>query len=581
MDAQNDDTLVNRRTPVVETLSQLRLNELLTQVQERVAQIVDVRDRMDRLIEAMLVVTAGLDLDETLRSIVHAAIELVDAQYGALGVRETGKPGNELAEFVYEGIDDRTRVLIGDLPRGHGVLGLLFQQPKPIRLTNLSDHPSSVGFPAHHPPMRTFLGVPVQVRDEVFGNLYLTEKAGGQEFTEDDEIVVQALAAAAGIAIANARLYEQSRTRQQWLEATRDVATELLAGGEPNEVLELVTGRALALTGSACTFVALPEDPDVPSEEVTELVVVAAAGIDADVITGRRLAVEGSQFGSAYRTGQTVAVEKLPDGVFADARTQFGPALTLPLRARNTVIGVLTTLRPVDAHPLDAEAQAMMAAIADQAALALQLSDTQRRIRELDIVSDRDRIARGLHDHVVQRLFAVGLSLQATLQRARSPEVKSRLMETVDDVQAIVQDIRHSIFDLQSNNIADSSKYRKHLHGIIVDMTADSGLRTTVRLAGPVTVLAPPLSDDVEAVLREAVSNVVRHARATMVAVELRVGDHVTIEVADDGIGIADDVTRRSGLANLAVRAEQAGGTFQIGARPAGGTVLRWSVPLP
>ncbi|MGV9616410.1 GAF domain-containing protein [Nocardia xishanensis] len=581
MDAHNDDTLVNRRTPVAETLSQLRLNELLTQVQERIAQIVDVRDRMDRLIEAMLVVTAGLDLDETLRSIVHAAIELVDAQYGALGVRETSKPGNELAEFVYEGIDDRTRVLIGDLPRGHGVLGLLFQQPKPIRLTNLSEHSSSVGFPAHHPPMRTFLGVPVQVRDEVFGNLYLTEKADGQEFTEDDEIVVQALAAAAGIAIANARLYEQSRTRQQWLEATRDVATELLAGGEPNEVLELVTGRALALTGSACTFVALPEDPDVPSEEVTELVVVAAAGIDADVITGRRLAVEGSQFGSAYRTGQTVAVEKLPDSMFSEARTQFGPALTLPLRARNTVIGVLTTLRPAEAHPLDAEAQAMMAAIADQAALALQLSDTQRRIRELDIVSDRDRIARGLHDHVIQRLFAVGLSLQATLQRARSPEVKSRLMETVDDVQAIVQDIRHSIFDLQSNNIADSSKYRKHLHGIIVEMTADSGLRTTVRLAGPVTVLAPPLSDDVEAVLREAVSNVVRHAGATMVAVELRVGDHVTIEVADDGIGIADDVTRRSGLANLAVRAEQAGGTFQIGPRPAGGTVLRWSVPLP
>src|SRR5690606_32337858 len=158
------------------------------------------------------------------------------------------KSSTKLAEFVYEGIDDRTRVLIGDLPQGHGVLGLLFEQPRPIRLANLSEHPSSVGFPPHHPPMRTFLGVPVQVRDEIFGNLYLTEKANGQEFTEDDEVVVQALAAAAGTAIANARLYEESQVRQQWLEATQDVASEVLAGGTPPDVHQLITERALALT---------------------------------------------------------------------------------------------------------------------------------------------------------------------------------------------------------------------------------------------------------------------------------------------------------------------------------------------
>jgi signal transduction histidine kinase len=237
-------------------------------------------------------------------------------------------------------------------------------------------------------------------------------------------------------------------------------------------------------------------------------------------------------------------------------------------------------MQPAGAQPLDVAAQSMMAAIADQAAVALQLADTQRRVRELDVLSDRDRIARGLHDHVIQRLFAVGLSLQGTAQRARVPEIKARLTETIDDVQSIVQDIRHSIFDLQSNTSADSSKYRKHLHGIIVDMTADSGLRTIIRLAGPVTVLAPPLSDDVEAVLREAVSNVVRHASAKMVSVELKIRDDVTIEVIDDGIGISEDITRRSGLANLAVRASEAGGSFSIANRPEGGTVLRWSVPL-
>ncbi|WP_280305515.1 GAF domain-containing sensor histidine kinase [Nocardia neocaledoniensis] len=581
VDEQGEDSPTGRQIAVTETLSQLRLRELLSQVQDRIAQIIDVRDNMDRLVEAMLVVTSGLDLDDTLRSIVHTAIELVDAQYGALGVRETDKNSNQLAEFVYEGIDDRTRVLIGDLPRGHGVLGLLIQEPTPIRLKKLSDHPSSVGFPPHHPPMRTFLGVPVKVRDEIFGNLYLTEKAGGQEFTEDDEVVVQALAAAAGIAIANARLYEESRVRQQWLEATRDVATELLAGGEPNEVLDLVTQRALTLTQSACTFVALPEDPDVPRDEVTELVVIAAAGVDAEAITGQRLTVEDSQSGAAYRSEQTVVSEKLPYNLFSHTRSQFGPAVVVPLRVGSEVIGVLTTIRPADTQAMDEPTTAMLTAFADQAALVLQLSDTQRRMRELDVLSDRDRIARGLHDHVIQRLFAVGLSLQGTMQRARTPEVKDRLMATIDDIQAIVQDIRHSIFDLQSNNTADSSKYRKHLHGIIVDTTADSGLRTTVRLAGPVTVLAPPLSDDVEAVLREAVSNVVRHAQASLVAVELRVGDEVTIEVADDGIGVPTDLSRRSGLSNLAVRAEKAGGSFQLVDRPEGGTILRWTAPLP
>ncbi|GGN81100.1 sensor histidine kinase [Nocardia rhizosphaerihabitans] len=576
----DDESVGGARPPMTETLSQLRLRELLAEVQDRITQIVDVRDRMDRLMEAMLVVTAGLDLDNTLRTIVHTAIELVDAGYGALGVRETDKTSNQLAEFVYEGIDDRTRVLIGDLPRGHGVLGLLIAEPKPIRLTNLSHHPSSVGFPPNHPPMRTFLGVPVQVRGEVFGNLYLTEKADGVEFTDDDEVVVQALAAAAGIAIENARLYAQSRVRQLWLEAMRDVATELLAGSASEEVLGLVAERGRLLTNSACTFLALPEDPDIPHEEVTELVVVAAAGVDADVLVGRHIPMTDSHSAEAFRSGHKVAADSPAHNPIFDSVDNFGPVLTLPLRANGAVTGVLTTVFPAGARQLGAMDQSLMAAYTDQAAVALQLADSQRRMRELDLYADRDRIARGLHDHVIQRLFAVGLSLQSTMQRARAPEVRARLDETIDDVQAIVQDIRHSIFDLQSNTATDSSTYRKRLHNIIAEMTDDTGLRTTVRLAGPVTVLEPPLSDHVEAVLREALSNAVRHAKATTVSIELVVRDEVTIEVADDGAGVDPGVTRRSGLANLAARAEESGGTFTVNPRDGGGTVLRWSAPL-
>ncbi|WP_067833963.1 GAF domain-containing sensor histidine kinase [Nocardia lijiangensis] len=581
MQGPSPDFGPDARPPVLGTLAQSRLRELLAEVQDRIAEIVGVRDQMDRLIEAMLVVTAGLDLDNTLRTIVHTAIELVDARYGALGVREADKSSKQLAEFVYEGIDDRTRVMIGDLPRGHGVLGLLFEQPKPIRLADMSAHPSSVGFPPNHPPMKTFLGVPVQVRDEIFGNLYLTEKSGGQEFTEDDEVVVQALAAAAGIAIANARLYEESRIRQQWLQATQDVATVVLAGGDPDEALELITARALTVTGSACAYLALPEDPDMPSEEVSELVVVSAAGLDARQIIGQRIPVHGSGTGAAFRDEQHVPADEPSTAQELDLPGKYGPALTSPLRAGQSVIGVLVTMRSAEMPAVDAAGQMMMTGFANQAALALQLANTQRRMRELDVVSERDRIARDLHDHVIQRLFAVGLSLQGTAQRTRAPEIKSRLIDTINDVQTIVQDIRHSIFDLHSSTAAEAPVLRKRLHAVVAEMTADTDLRTSIRLAGPVSVLSPAMFDDLEAVLREALSNVVRHAQATAVSVKLTIGDDVVLEVTDNGIGLPEHLTRRSGLANMAARTHETGGSFHAGADPSGGTVIRWSVPLP
>src|SRR5689334_312022 len=266
--------LETTRPPLRDTLSQLRLRELLVEVQDRVEQIVQGRDRLGGLVEAMLVVTSGLELDETLRTIVHTAIELVDARYGALGVRGHD---HELVEFIYEGIDEAMREQIGHLPEGRGVLGVLIDDPKPIRLENISHHAASVGFPPNHPPMRTFLGVPVRIRDEVFGNLYLTEKSNGQPFSEDDEVLVQALAAAAGIAIDNARLYEQSRARQSWIEATRDIGTELLSGTDPAGVFRLVADEAQKLSGAATTVVAIAGDPQ-PGADVTELTVIAAAG---------------------------------------------------------------------------------------------------------------------------------------------------------------------------------------------------------------------------------------------------------------------------------------------------------------
>ncbi len=255
-----------------------------------------------------------------------------------------------------------------------------------------------------------------------------------------------------------------------------------------------------------------------------------------------------------------------------------GPALVLPLRATDTVAGVLVALRPVGAQPFSADQLDMMAAFADQAALAWQLASTQRRMHELDVLTDRDRIARDLHDHVIQRLFAVGLALQGTIPRARSPEVQQRLMDSVDDLQGVIQEIRTAIFDLHGGS-SGVTRLRQRLDEAIAQFSTPD-LRTSAQYSGPLSVIDVALADHAEAVVREAVSNAVRHADATTLTVNVAVGDDLCIEVIDDGKGIADDVTP-SGLTNLRQRAEDAGGSFSVDAIPAGGTKLRWCAPLP
>ncbi len=556
--------------PLRDTLSQLRLRELLTEVQDRVEQIIKGRDRLDGLVEAMLVVTSGLELDDTLRTIVNTAIELVDAKYGALGVRGHD---DELVEFVYQGIDEVTRDLIGPLPEGRGVLGVLVDDPKPIRLEDISSHQASVGFPPNHPPMRTFLGVPVRVRDDVFGNLYLTEKVGGQPFSEDDEVLVQALAAAAGIAIDNARLYEQVRARQSWIAATRDIGTELLSGTDPAAVFRLIADEAQKLSGAITTLVAIPVDPNQPASAVSELVVVASAGEVAGVAQSS-IPVEETAIGDAF-------VQRMPlrfNGADVGTGDSGGPSLVLPLRATDAVAGVLVALRPIGAQPFSVGELDMMAAFADQATLAWQLASTQHRMRELSILTDRDRIARDLHDHVIQRLFAVGLSLQGTIARARSGEVQQRLSNSVDDLQEVIQDIRTTIFDLHGGS-SGITRLRQRIDEA-VGAFPGSGVRTSVQYVGPLSVVDAALADHAEAVIREAVSNTIRHAKSTSMTVTVSVDDDLTIEVSDNGRGIGADITG-SGLTNLRRRAEDVGGSFSVLAAPDGGTHLTWRAPLP
>lgn len=544
--------------PLRDTLSQLRLRER-------------GRDRLDGLVEAMLVVTSGLELDVTLRSIVHTATNLVDARYGALEVHDQKR---RLLEFVYEGIDDETFRRIGHLPEGRGVVGALMDDPKPIRLDDIAKHPAAAGFPANHPIMRTFLGVPILIRDEVIGNLYLAEKADGQPFGEDDEVLVRALGAAAGIAIENARLYQQATARQSWIESTRDIATELLSGAEPATVFRLVAEEALKLTGADAALVAVPVDEEVPAGDVIELLAIETVGSIEVFAAGQAIPVIGTSIGDTFTSRTPRRVDRLLlNGLRGD-----GPALILPLRAAGTVAGVVVVARHDSSRPFSDEQLEMMAAFTDQAALAWQLATSQRRMRELDVLTDRERIARDLHDHVIQRLFAVGLALQGTVPRARHPEVRQRVSDAVDDLQTVIQEIRTTIFDLHGVS-QGITRLRQRIDDAIVQF-AGSGLRTTVQFAGPLSVVDSALADHAEAVVREAVSNVVRHAHATTLTVRVKVEDDLCIEVIDNGCGIPDGITG-SGLTNLRRRAEQADGVFLLESPSGGGTLLRWSVPLP
>ncbi|MGV9840266.1 GAF domain-containing protein [Nocardia niigatensis] len=578
-DARNDHGDAGTGGSMIrETLSQLRLRELLAEVRDRVAEIIDARDRVDGLVEAMLAVTTGLDLEDTLRRIVRTAITLVDAHYGALGVRG---PDGQLARFIHEGIDADTAEAIGNLPEGRGVLGLLFAQPKAIRLDNLADHPDSVGFPPGHPPMRTFLGMPVRIRGEIFGNLYLTEKDNGMPFTEDDEVIVAALAAAAGVAIDNARLYETAQARQAWIAATRDLTTAFLATATPDTVLGQVVDRVRTLSDSQYAWLAVLPDPDLPVGEATELAIAEWSG-PGHTHRGERIPITGTILARALASATPLHLDDTTEDVDAgELPIGAGPALVLPLHTGEATLGLLVVQRG-DALPYPRETAELTEAFAGQAALAMQLAAAQQRMRELDVLADRDRIARDLHDHVLQRLFAIGMAAQGTAARTRNPEVRQRLSDHIDELQTVITEIRTSVFDLHDGN--GPTRLRQRLDELIRRHTADTSLHTSVRITGPLDVVDATLADHAEAVVREAVSNAVRHSGADTLTVELTVNDDLVIVVEDNGCGLPDGLTP-SGLTNLTHRAHTAGGHCELGPATATGlhgpgTRVHWSAPL-
>ncbi|KUN81172.1 GAF domain-containing sensor histidine kinase [Streptomyces griseoruber] len=559
-------------------LPQLRLDELLEELQARLDAARGTRDRVHSLLEAVLSVGRELDLEQALRSIVEAAAVLVDAEYAALGV--IGPDGRRLSAFHTVGVTEEEIARIGPYPEGHGILGELIRNPEPLRLPKLSEHPSSYGFPPHHPPMNTFLGVPIRVRDQVFGNLYLTEKRGGGQFDEEDVSVTLTLAVAAGVAIDNARLYEESRLRERWLGANAEITHSLMSGAERAEVLGLIAERAREITGAALAVVAMP------MEETGSLTVELALGAEAEALRGLVLPAGGNLIGEAFSTVAAVISADVSEDERMSAGplrlTGLGPAVAVPVGTGDSgVRGVVLLVRASGDTPFTGKETEPLQVFAGQAAIAMELAERRQDAERIAVLTDRDRIARDLHDLAIQRLFATGMTLQSAGRFIEHPEASERVARAVDDLDETIKIIRSTIFGLRTRDGAGGTGLRARAVRVVGEAAPVLGFAPSVRMEGLLDTDVPKeVADHVVAVLSESLTNIARHARADRAeAVLVTDGREVRLSVTDNGVGVPPG-GRRSGLRNMAERAEQLGGTFELTEPADGGTSLVWRAPL-
>ncbi|GHE03754.1 GAF domain-containing sensor histidine kinase [Streptomyces alanosinicus] len=537
--------------------------------------------RVPQLLEAMRSVGSGLELHSTLDRICETSADLTGARYAAIGV--VAEEGGGLSDFVYQGVDEAAARRIGRLPDGHrGLLGALIRDPVPVLLADLSADPRSYGFPEHHPPMRSFLGVPIRVQGEIFGNLYLAEKRDGGSFDDDDLAMVQVLATEAGIAVGNARLYEAAMQRERWIDGSVAVTTALLSGGDADDALQVVAEQARRLSGAAAGIVLLPA-------EEGGLEVVAVASDEPTGMLGAVIPPE-SRIVAELLDGQAVFVtDAATDSrMLTQYASGYGPAMMVPLQSDGRVLGTLVTPRARGGRPFTRAERTLAVQFASQAALALMMAEAQRDRERLAVFEDRDRIARDLHDLVIQRLFATGLMLESAQRRSVVPEVREGVGKAVDELDVTIQEIRTAIFALQQGPAEEPPGLRTRVLREINMSAVPLGFKPSHRFLGPVDTVGDLTGKNLIAALREALSNAFRHADATRIDVVVdataaladgRPG--VRLSVADDGVGIPEG-GRRSGLRNLKRRAESLGGDSRLGSgigADGGGTTVVWEAP--
>ncbi len=534
------------------------------------------QDRKDALLEAGLTLASELSLPIVLQRIVDLAAQVTDARYGALGV--IGE-GGELEEFITTGISARQRRAIGPLPRGRGILGLLIQKPRPIRISNIADHSKSVGFPAHHPPMHSFLGAPVQAMGKVFGNIYLAEKRSAQTFSKEDEESVVILATQAGVAIANATLYEESRRRERWLAALRDITSDILADTDADSLLARIAEHARDLAGAdSATILTTASTPG-------QLVVAAAVGAEAAQVRGQEVPASKSISGEVMESGAPFVTEDASAHRTAYQpivrRGGIGPAIFVALRVRGRATGTLMVANLKGGRTFDPGTVRLVETLADQASVAMAYVRAQADVRRVGLMEERERIARELHDGVIQSLFAVGMGLQGTALRTGSPEQTARIEGAVGELDNVIRDLRNYIFGLRPGILADR-QLDQALRGLGEEVQAGSRARVEVDIDADLAASLSGRSHEIVQLTREALSNMARHANAKNSSVRLvRAGQNAVLTIEDDGTGFdTREDSHGDGLRNMRERVSGLGGKLQITSTKGKGTSLRITFPV-
>ncbi len=552
----------------------LELDELIDQLVERAQDVKRAQGRLRALLRAIETVTGDLALEVVLHNVVESACELAHARYGALGVIG---PDGGLEQFIHLGIDVHTAARIGALPQGKGLLGALISDPHPIRLPHMSDDSRSTGFPPNHPPMDSFLGVPIHVRDEIYGNLYLADSERGA-FGPDDEELVIALALAAGTAISNARLFQESRLQQRWLEASVAIGSQLLvsSGEDP---LRMVARQAMDIADADLVNVCLT------TADGTGFVVEEAFGTRADELIGRRFPLAGSVTGKVLDEARPLLVANAAGGevppTYLSSVMEAGPMIVLPLQGTGTPRGVLSVCRTRGRRAFTSRDLAMAAGFATHASVALELADSRVAEQKLVLLEDRDRIAMDLHDHVIQELFAIGLSLEGTAAQVADEAMAQRIRQRVEDIDRTIRRIRTSIFELRGTLAPAVMGLRQRVLEVASDLTPALGFAPHVAFSGLLdNRMADELMEDIVACVRETLTNVAKHARAKSAMIDISLAvDLLTVTVTDDGVGLRD-TARSSGTANLRARAEKWDGSFELSPGTSSGTTARWKVRI-
>jgi signal transduction histidine kinase len=537
------------------------------------------KDRRDQLLELGLALAADLSLPTVLQRIIELAVELTGARYGALGVLG---PNGRIRQFITVGITPEERRAIGPLPVGEGILGALIHDAKPLRLRRIVEDKRSIGFPPNHPAMSSFLGAPVVARGKVFGNIYLTEKQGAPEFDADDEAALVVLAAQAGVAIENIDLYEEGRRRERWLEAVREIGSAILDGQELKAVLKMVARDARALAGAATSTIVVPS---LDNDGHSGLKIAVADGDYADELSGLLVPMQGSMSGDVMRTQNAT--------VLADASTDprtyqpmvrlghMGPMVLVPLIVQGRAIGTLAVANPIGGAVFEEQEVRLVETFANQASVALEYTRAQRELQRLAVLDDRERIARELHDGVIQSLFAVGMGLQAVAQRSGDREIESRVESAVSDIDRAIRDLRNYIFGLRPGLLADR-QLSQALGDLIADFTEKSGVTTVPDIDEGLAAELAPRSADLVQLTREALSNVGRHAQAATCRVSLfREDGRGVLQIEDDGRGFdAAAEQTGQGMRNLRERVEAMGAELKVESVTGEGTTIRIALPL-